>query len=133
MKRVILPLLLFAFIAACVSKDVVPADMIQQEKMKMVMWDMIRADEFLAGYVFSKDSTADKRRVSDSLYASVFRIHHISPDEFKKSFNYYRTHPAEMRTLVDSLSNMSTNNSTLNFKPPAYIDTSVHKGSLKAQ
>jgi hypothetical protein len=124
---------LLALLASCVAKEAVPRDVIQPDKMKLVMWDMVRADEFLSAYVFAKDSTLDKKKASDSLYAVVFKLHHISPADFSKSFQFYRTHPNDMKALVDSINSSVANTTNLNFNPPAFIDTNVHKGSLKAQ
>lgn len=132
MKKALLPFLLMALVA-CSSKKKLPAGVLQPDKMKIVFWDMVRADQFLSAYVFDKDSTADKRRLSDSLYAVVFRIHHITPGTFSKSFEYYRRDPEAMKALIDSVNSSVANTGNMNFNPPAYIDTSIHKGSLKAQ
>jgi hypothetical protein len=132
MKKLLFPVLLVALVS-CGTKKKLPSGVMEPDKMKVVFWDMVRADQFLSAYVFAKDSTADKRRLSDSLYAVVFRIHHISPETFSKSFDYYRRNPEAMKALVDSVNSSVANTGNLNFNPPAYIDTSIHKGSLKAQ
>lgn len=132
MRRSLLPLLLLTLLS-CGTKKKLPPGVMGPDQMKIVFWDMVRADQFLSAYVFEKDSTADKRRMSDSLYAVVFRVHHITPDMFSKSFNYYRHDPEMMKALIDSVNSSVANTGNMNFNPPAYIDTSIHKGSLKAQ
>lgn len=67
------------------------------------MWDMIRADQFLANFVFSRDTTVNKVAESQSLYAKIFAIHQITEAEFRRSYEYYSTRPKLMKTLMDSV------------------------------
>ncbi len=94
--------------AACKSRNHVPDDVLPKEKMQAVLWDMMRADQFLRDYVFNKDSTLDKKIESIKLYRQIFDLHHVSKDEFQQSFAYYRSHPVLLKTIMDSLSNVKT-------------------------
>jgi len=91
-------------IAGCKNKNKVPPDIIPQKKMQAVLWDMMRADQFLSDFVFNKDSSLDKRTRSIQLYNRVFAIHHISKEQYEKSFSFYKTHPALFKVIMDSLS-----------------------------
>lgn len=66
------------------------------------MWSMITAGEFLNGYILSKDSV-DRVAESSTVYGQVFQIHHVSREEFDKSYFYYRQHPDLMQVILDSL------------------------------
>ncbi len=71
--------------------------------MQAVLWDMISTGEFLTAYVLNKDSI-DKMTESSKLYGQTLQFHHITREEFDKSYLYYRQHPALMKIILDSLS-----------------------------
>src|SRR5688572_24002928 len=96
-------ILLIIFIS-CGKKDKVPSGIIPKDKMQAVLWDMMRADQFLGDYVFNIDTTRDRKLESISLYREILALHKISQDEFRESFNYYRERPAIMRVIMDSIS-----------------------------
>ncbi len=91
-------------ITGCKNKNRIPADIIPQKKMQAILWDMMRADQFLGDFVLNKDSGLDKRAESIKLYGQVFAIHQISKEQFGESFSFYKTHPALFKVIMDSLS-----------------------------
>ncbi|MBL7749012.1 MAG: DUF4296 domain-containing protein [Chitinophagaceae bacterium] len=105
----LVPLFLFFIIgfAACGNKDRVPGDIIPPDKMEAVLWDMMRADQFLADYVLNKDSSAasEKEKKNIRMYQQIFSFHEVTKEEFSKSFDYYRAHPVRLRTIMDSIQN----------------------------
>jgi hypothetical protein len=102
--KIFSPILLFPFlIIACSGKNRIPKGVLSKEKMQVVLWDILRADEFVAGFVLPKDSTLDKKRESTLLYEQVFRIHQSSREEFKKSILFYQSHPSLFKIILDSL------------------------------
>jgi hypothetical protein len=70
--------------------------------MREVMWDMIRADQYVSDFVM-KDSSLNKKNESVKLYEEIFHIHKITRQEFKKSLDYYSTQPDLFRPIIDSL------------------------------
>jgi len=103
MRQILLVVSVFALLfAACKSKrsnSVIPPD-----KMELVLRDMMRADKFLADYVLNKDTTKKIDSESVKLYQQIFSIHQISGEQFQKSFSYYKEHPDQLRSIMDSLS-----------------------------
>src|SRR5258705_12322204 len=95
-------------ITGCKNKNRVPADIIPQKKMQAILWDMMRPDKFLSDFVLNKDPSLDKRTESIKLYSRVFAIHHISRDQYERSFSFYKTHPAIFKVLMYSLSAAKT-------------------------
>ena len=118
-------LILYAslLLAGCKSKDYIPNSVLPQLKMKAVLWDMIRADQYLADFVLNKDSTLNRKTESIQFYQQVFNIHHISKEEFRHSFSFYRSHPALLKIIMDSLSVISGSALTELYKPKPLIDT----------
>ena len=107
MKKSVFVFLPFIFLVSCKDKNQIPKGVLPEEKMQEVMWSMIYAGEFLNAYVLNKDSV-DKVAESSRIYGQVFQVHHITREEFDKSYSYYREHPELMKVILDSLSKKQT-------------------------
>jgi len=110
-------------ITGCKNKNRIPAGIIPQKKMQTILWDMMRADQFLSDFVLNKDSSLDKRTESIKLYSQVFAIHHISKEQYEESFSFYKAHPALFKAIMDSLSQPKTEAPTEMIIAPAARDT----------
>src|SRR4051812_49176508 len=94
--------ILFILFAGACSGSKIPDDILPPDKMKKVIFDLMRADEFVNVYVL-KD-TAKKRNVEAiKMYQQVFTIHNITKEKFFNSFKYYQGHPDQNKVLFDSL------------------------------
>lgn len=111
------------FITGCKNKNRIPDGIIPQKKMQAILWDMMRSDQFLSDFVLKKDSSLDKRFESIKLYGQVFDIHHISKEQFGKSFSFYKTHPDLFKVIMDSLSQPKTEAPTEIIKQPILPDS----------
>jgi hypothetical protein len=78
-----------------------------RDKMEIVLWDMMRADKFLTDFIFS-DSSIDKKTESIRLYKQVLTTHNTNQEEFKRSFDYYRSRPLLLKNIMDSLTRKSS-------------------------
>lgn len=87
----------------CGQKREVPAGVLPRVQMQAVLWDLMRADQFLMDYVFRKDSALDKLTESQRYYQYIFAQHKISKEQFEKSFSWYQDHPTIFRALLDSI------------------------------
>jgi hypothetical protein len=88
------------FVFSC--KPSLPDGILKPDKMKLVLWDISRADE-LVNYYSIKDSTFKKPEKYNAFYDTVFRLHNITNQEFNKSFQYYQDRPALLKIILDSL------------------------------
>jgi hypothetical protein len=59
------------------KKNILP-----EKEMKEIMWDMMRADQYVAAFLL-KDSTHNKKDQSIELYEQIFHIHKITREQFK--------------------------------------------------
>jgi hypothetical protein len=75
---------------------------LEPDKMKLVMWDLIKAGELYTHKLVS-DSLIRKSREETRLYAQVFAIHGITKNYFFDSYRYYEAHPATFKILIDSI------------------------------
>lgn len=93
-------LLVFAF--GCIRDNKIPKGILPQNEMRKVMWDLMRADAYVADFIM-KDSTRDKLAESATLYEKVFRIHGTTEETFRKSVAFYESRPDLLKTIMDSL------------------------------
>ena len=104
MRKLFLILLILSFVFACSNKNDLPDGILPRPKMQEVMWDMVRAGEFLNSFVFSRDSVIDKPALSQQWYRKIYQVHKISKTVFDKSYRYYQDHPLLMKIILDTLS-----------------------------
>ncbi|MEO7312499.1 MAG: DUF4296 domain-containing protein [Chitinophagaceae bacterium] len=93
--------LVLIVIISCKSGGV-PGNVLPVDEMKVVMWDVLQADEY-ANYAVTKDSSKNVKQETLRLYSKVFALHKISGDDFGRSYKYYREHPAMEKLLLDSI------------------------------
>jgi hypothetical protein len=87
----------------CANKNSVPKGILPRDKMEQVMWDMAQADQYAALYLAKDSARIDRRAETMRLYAEVFRLHQVTPEEFRKSYHYYLEHPELNQLLFDSV------------------------------
>jgi hypothetical protein len=111
--------------AGCADKGSVPSGILPLSKMQTVMWDMIQADQYatlsIAKDSIGKDSIAKRTAVKVEtlkLYEEVFRLHDVSREEFRKSYQYYLDHPELNQRLFDSLMSQGTRLRTESYSRP---------------
>jgi hypothetical protein len=88
--------------AGCKDKKSVPRSILPEDKMEQVMWDMAQADQYSALYLAKDSAHIDRKAETMRLYAEVFRLHQVTPEEFRKSYRYYLDHPELNQVLFDS-------------------------------
>ena len=92
--------LLLILLFSCARKE--NKNVLPENKLREVMWDLIRADQYVADYLM-RDSTRNKKDESMKLYEEIFHLHKISRDQFKRSLAYYSSQPDLLRPIIDSL------------------------------
>ena len=95
-------------ISACKKKEKIPSYILPQEKMKVVVWDLMRVDQFLGDFVFPYDTALNKDSQSIRYYQQVLAIHNLSKEEFNRSWTYYNEHPGFMQAIMDSIGKINT-------------------------
>lgn len=93
---------LLLVVIACSRSPKLPKDVLPQEKMEAVLWDILRADE-MVNLQYAKDTTINRLDSSTRLYQQVFALHATDAATFKKSFRYYQGNPDLLKPVFDSL------------------------------
>ncbi len=87
-------------IIGCAKPNKIPDNVLGEDKMGNVLWDLIRADELAQN---TKDSTKNITSKSLILYEQVFTIHKTSREEVDRSIQWYQKHPDQLKPILDSL------------------------------
>jgi len=114
---------------ACIRDNKVPKDVIPQNQMRKIMWDLMRADAYVTDFVM-KDSTRDKKTESAKLYEKIFDIHATSWEAFKKSLSFYQDRPDLFKVISDSLRIDEKNSQQYPDEKKPQIDTTLRKMKL---
>ena len=100
-KRLIYSLL-FALVLLVSCNSGTPKNVLPVNTMKVVMFDMLKADEWYARKL-AGDTLMLRIKDDIPLYEQVFAIHKLTKKEFFDSYHYYEAHPVAYKELVDSL------------------------------
>src|SRR5258705_1773252 len=100
--KIFLFILLSTVVFGCVRNDKIPKEIISQNEMRKIMWDLMRADAYVSDFIM-KDSTRDRKAESAILYEKIFDIHSTTPETFKKSIAFYESRPDLLKVIIDSL------------------------------
>jgi hypothetical protein len=97
-------LLFFCSVISCANRDSIPSGIIPKNEMQKILWDMIQADQFSKQFIVKDSSKKNISVETMKLYDEVFQIHHITKDEFQKSYQFYISRPDILKNVFDSLS-----------------------------
>ena len=100
--RLYLTIFFLSAFGGCMQNNKLPHDILPQEKMRNVIWDLMRADEYTGNFIM-KDTTRNRKTESAKLYEQIFRIHEITHEQFKKSLMFYESRPDLLKSITDSL------------------------------
>ena len=131
--RVIYFILIVFFIAGCTQKNKIPRGILSQEKMRFIMWDMIRADEYANNFLV-KNASIDINSEKASLYEQIFKLHSTKADIFKKSLTFYQAKPNLLKVIIDSLRSEERKALQEQYKPnPITTDSLILKKPVSKQ
>ena len=90
-------LVLFLF-AGCKSK--IPAEIIQPEKMQVILYDVHLADGYVSSLGASQDSV---RKIAASYYKGIYNKFAIDSVLYTKSMTFYYDHPEILTGMYDEV------------------------------
>ena len=104
MRTRLLIILAVVLLAGCSNKSDIPSGIIPPDKMQLVLWDLMRADQYLGTYVFNRDTALNRVAESLKYYQRIFKFHDITKEQFDQSFTFYRARPILFKAIMDSIS-----------------------------
>jgi len=114
---------------ACIRDNKIPKDVIPQNQMRKIMWDLMRVDAYVTDFIM-KDSTRDKKAESAKLYEKVFNIHATTRESFKKSLAFYQSRPDLFKAISDSLRVDEKKSQQYPDEKKPQVDTTLRKMKL---
>ncbi|MGL6266778.1 MAG: DUF4296 domain-containing protein [Chitinophagaceae bacterium] len=97
-------ILLLEFSCSKVRK--VPDDVIGQEKMGKILFEIALSEGYLENYTF-KDTTANRDSFLTVELDKVLAIHKVSQKEFLEAYKFYKSSPELFKVLTDTVYNRS--------------------------
>lgn len=100
MKRLIVLFVCgWMLMAGCSSDNKIPADVLPPDKMKVMVWEMMLADQLVL-------QEPDRYRGKNAeLYGQIFSIHGTDKKSFYQSMAFYEGRPDLLKALMDSVNN----------------------------
>jgi hypothetical protein len=108
-------LLMILIAVSCVDRKNIPDGIIQPFQMQKIFWDVLQA-QALSAEIAKKDSTVNEVAETKLLTQKVFEIYSIKSDDFRRSYNWYTSHPDIMLEVIDSLNNQEQRENLLELK-----------------
>jgi hypothetical protein len=105
------------FFVACSNRSGIPGDVLPRDSMTLIMKDIIIANEYSLVYINKDSLKKDKLPANQQLLDGVFKIHHISREEFQNSLQFYESRPDMNKTIFDSLSAYANRHKTELYRP----------------
>lgn len=131
--KLIFKFVIIVLLVGCSSKNTVPKNILPQDQMQNVMWDLMRVDEFVSSYVM-KDSSLNKKEESNKLYEQVFKINSTTKEKFIESMLYYQSRPDLLKTIADSMRKNQHKVLEEQFeKNGIKVDTSIKERKIKSK
>jgi hypothetical protein len=112
-------------LAGCSEKDNIPSGVLGKEEMGNLIWDMMQADQYASTYLIKDSSKVNVKMETLKLYEEVFRLHKVTREDFRKSFQFYQDHPDITRTILDSLTSRGNRMRAESYTHSPYTATSV--------
>ncbi len=117
--RGILMILIVVGLFACKSKPI-NKNILPINTMKLVMWDILKADEWYTQTAI-RDTLHKRLDENFQIYEQVYKIHHITKQQFYSSYKFYETHPDQFKTLIDSVIAVGDRDKVIEKSGPAPI------------
>lgn len=95
--------------SSCSKGNKVPDEIIGQEKMGLILFEIALSEAYLENYTF-KDSTANRDSFLTVELDKVLAIHKVSQKEFLEAFKFYKSSPELFKAVTDTVYNRSQRN-----------------------
>jgi len=112
-------IMILCFFVGCNSPKEKTADIISPEKMKLVFWDYLRANEY-AFEIIKKDKTQNDTTLNIHLQNLIFKQYKISRETFYRSYSYYTNNSNLLVPILDSMI-AKHENTRIEFNPETFL------------
>jgi hypothetical protein len=106
-------------LVSCNQQKKQQTDIIAPEKMKLVFWDYLRANEY-AFEILKKDKSLNDTLVNIQLQNLIFNHYKISRTTFYRSYSYYTKNSNLLVPILDSMI-AKHENTRVEFDPALFL------------
>lgn len=92
---------LYAFVLSCSNKVGDEKQILNQDQMANVLYDVLLAESYVESYLML-DTTLNKDSLLKVEMDKVLKVYGISSSTFSKSYLYYKAHPIQLEIVLDS-------------------------------
>jgi hypothetical protein len=89
-------------IISCSNDKRIPEDVLPEEKMGTVLFEIGMGEAMLEYYVF-RDTTVNRDSALRSEIDKVLQVHQLTQEGFRRSYEYYKARPALMKVMMDTV------------------------------
>jgi len=112
---------MFVLCFSCSNRKQIPSNILGQEAMVKILFDIALAEEFAISYKV-KDSKTDKDSAIAIEVNKVLKIHKISQEKFRTSYQFYKSRPDLFKLIVDTVYSRSLREREKLYKTPAKVE-----------
>lgn len=98
-------IILCLFILSCQDKEQ-PKNMVPFDKMKVVLYQLMKADEYYTRSV-SADTAMQLEKRNIQFYKQIFELNKVDRNDFYATLTYLQKRPIEFKELMDSAYELS--------------------------
>ncbi len=102
---------------ACKNTSASGSEILSKDTMRAVLWEMFEADAYNETRA-ATDTNFRHDSAFATLYTDIFRIHHVTREQFQDSYDYYMLHPEVLRGMIDTLTDRTNRALQKNGEPP---------------
>ena len=91
----------FAILNSCSGSKVGEQQILDQDKMSNVIYDVLLAESYVESYLM-KDTILNKDSLLQVEMDKVLKVYGITAKIFSDSYLYYKAHPTQLEIVMDS-------------------------------
>jgi len=99
--KLVLIFVMYSVVLSCSNKVADKEQILNQDQMANVLYDVLLAESYVESYLML-DTTLRKDSLLKVEMDKVLKVYGISSSTFSKSYLYYKAHPIELETVLDS-------------------------------
>ena len=99
-------ILIFSLLIVACHSETTNEQSIPMEKMKVVTWQLMKADELFTRKSVTDSSWRNSKK-NVEFYQQIFELNKVDRVQFYKQIIQLESHPVEFKTLMDSVEQLS--------------------------
>lgn len=108
MRRAFLLVLMVGMAISCSESQEIPKDVLPPQKMGEIMADITIAEAWVENY-FPNKANGPRDSAIGREVDKVLAIHHVDQASFRRSYQFYKDHPVQLKDMLDTVFRQNQN------------------------